>query len=90
MLRFYFGFYKSHILNINVIKKDFYDREMYGIPQENVTRKIKEFRVTNFYELSDHISEGAASFLKYRNDDGLSKYIESLWKYDYEQDINKY
>lgn len=42
----------------------------------------------NFYELSDQISEGAASFLKYRNDDGLSKYVESLWNYDYQQDMN--
>ena len=33
LLRFYFDFYKSHILQINVIKKDFYDREMSGTPQ---------------------------------------------------------
>ena len=34
MLRFYFGFYKSHILHINVIKKDHYDVEMGVTPQQ--------------------------------------------------------
>lgn len=34
MLRFYFGFYKSHILHINVIKKDHYDVEMGLTPQQ--------------------------------------------------------
>ena len=28
MLRFYFGFYKSHILHLNVIKRDHFDTEM--------------------------------------------------------------
>jgi len=28
MLRFYFGFYKSHILHLNVIKKNHFDTEM--------------------------------------------------------------
>ena len=55
-----------------------------------IAEKIKEFRVQNFYELSDQISEGAASFLKYRNDEKLSKYIESLWKYEFQQDMNQY
>ena len=90
ILRFYFDFYKSHILHINVIKKDYYDREMSGTPQPQIAQKNNEFRVSSFYELADIISEGAASFLKYRNDDALSSYIESLWKYDYEQDFNKY
>ena len=90
MLRYYFGFYKSHVLNINVIKRDHFDKEMGAQPQPRIAEKIKEFRVQNFYELSDQISEGAASFLKYRNDERLSKYIESLWKYDFQQDMNQY
>ena len=41
------------------------------------------FVPSTFMELSAQLSEGAASFLKYRKDPELHDYIEQMWSEEY-------
>ena len=70
------------------MKKDFYDQVMKdkNVENEPTAKIVQEFRVWNFYELADSISEGAVGFLKFRNNKDFAQYIENLWKTEMEKD----
>lgn len=67
--------------------KDYYDKEFNGIDGSCEGKKIRKFSVSKFLEMADQFSEGAATFLKSKDDKDLWIYIENLWKRNQQNDM---
>ena len=80
LINYYLTLYRDLQFEENVAFKDYYDKEFNGIDGSCENKKIRKFSVSRFLEMSDQFSEGAATFLKSRDDKDLGLYIENLWK----------
>ena len=80
LINYYFSIYRDLQFEDDGGYKDYYDKEFNGIDGSCEGKKIRKFSVSRFLEMADQFSEGAATFLKARDDKDLWVYIENLWK----------
>lgn len=80
LIEFYLSMYHDMIgQNINEnwnYNDDFQDRDIQAKAKIYNKKKTPEFSIHTFYVLVDELSEGAATFLRHRNEPQLGTHIE--------------
>ena len=83
IIRFYFQLYQAHLtIDTSVIHnyQDHVFAEATSCPAGG--KAALKFSLGLFYALADELSEGAAPFLKHRNDSQMGLYLQQLWLQD--------